>query len=123
MAERAIWRRDKSRPDLEVDTAKMLAAIVWLALLEIDLVERTQFCKADVQPFVQCTACSWVVDRVVSCLECSLQLKIITVAGEPVAAVAFLGALPATTSPRENIVRQSWLGCRFSRLILCLCCE
>jgi len=34
-AERPIWRRDKSRPDLEVDTPQMLAAIIWLALLEI----------------------------------------------------------------------------------------
>jgi len=34
-AERAIRRRDKSSSDLEVDTAKMLTAVVWLTLLEI----------------------------------------------------------------------------------------
>jgi len=33
--ERPIWRRDKSRADLEVDTSEMLTAVVWLALLEI----------------------------------------------------------------------------------------
>ena len=81
-AERAIRRRDKSRPNLEVNTPKMLTAVVWLALLEIragtrrclnidlvgvpaftlDLIDRAHCRKADVQLLVHCTASSWVVD-------------------------------------------------------------
>jgi len=94
----------------------MLAAIIWLALLEIrtgtrrcpdidlvgvtaltlDFVEWAQCRKADVYLFVQCTASSWVVDRVATCLECVRWLGIVAGGGELVAMVAFLATLPAT---------------------------
>lgn len=124
VAERAIRCRNKPRSDLEVDTVKMLAAIIRLALFEIrtrtrrclninligvpaltfDLVERAHGRKADVQLLVQCTASSWVINRVAACLEGGRWLGVVAGGGELVAMVAFLATLPAAPVARMILV-------------------